>query len=231
MIFLYFILFLCVLIIIFGWISSRFDNPFQFFMHVGKKGSGKTSTLAALALHYKKKYKGKFRIFCTERGIKNTEYLPADVIGSYWLPEYSVLLIDEIGLIWHSRSFSEKGFNANFKKVREWFKYSRHNKVIIHAFSQSYDIDKGLRDLADCIFIHSVIFNVFGIQRTVARRIALNKTGSDGVSSGISEEYYFAPGFGKNSLLIRYLPKYRKLFNSFCRLDLPDLPPELPVRQ
>lgn len=216
------------IIFLFAFLCARFDNPYQFYMHIGKKGSGKSTTLAALAQYYSKKH---WRVFCTERGIHNTEYIPSDVIGCYWFPEKSVLLIDEIGLIWHSRSFSEKGFNASFKKVREWFKYSRHNKVIIHAFSQSYDIDKGLRDLSDVIYLHSVVFNLFGVQRTVARKIALNKIGSDGVSSGISEEYYFAPGFGKHSLLVRYLPKYRKLFNSFCKLDLPSLPPDLPVQQ
>lgn len=226
---LFFILLIfCLIFLLFSFLSSRYDNPYKFYMHIGKKGSGKSTTLAALAAGYKKK---KWRVFCTERGIKNTEYISSDIIGDYWFPERSVILIDEIGLIWHSRSFSEKGFNTNFKKVRAWAKMSRHNKCIVHAFSQSFDIDKGLRDLADVIYIHSVIFNLFGVQRTVARRIALNKTGADGISSGISEEYYFAPGFGRSALLIRFLPKYRKLFNSFCRLDLPPLPSDLPVPQ
>ena len=211
--------FICGLLVFLAWFLSRFDNPYKFSLHIGKKGSGKTTTLAALALEYHKKGK---RVLCTEPGILNTELIPVEDIGKFWLPEGCVLLIDEIGLIWHNRSYQDKQFNRDFKVVREWFKFQRHNKVIVHAFTQSMDIDKGLRDLCDYVYLHSVKFNTIAIQRTVARRICLNKPNGDGTSSAITEEFYFVPGIGKHALTLRYIPKYRKLFNSFCKLDLPD---------
>lgn len=217
-----FLLILCiifiVIIVLLKWLS-KFENPYKMYLHIGKKGSGKTTTLAALALEY---HKQGLRVLCTEPGIANTEVIDVEDIGHYWLPEGCVLLIDEIGLIWHSRSFQSKQFNVDFKPVREWFKFQRHNKVRCHCFTQSMDIDKGLRDLCDYVYLHSVKFNTIAIQRTVARRICLNKPSSDGSSSGISEEFYFVPGLGKGALQFRWIPKYRHLFNSYCKLNLPD---------
>ena len=59
-------------------------------------------------------------------------------------PPNSVLFVDEVGLVHDNRSF--KTFP---QECAEFYKYQRKNKLIIYMASQTVDIDKKIRDLAD----------------------------------------------------------------------------------
>lgn len=60
----------------------------------------------------------------------------------------SAIFIDEVSLIWDNRNFKNMD-----PKVVEWFRYQRHHKCRVYLFSQSFDIDKKLRDLCDEMYI------------------------------------------------------------------------------
>lgn len=216
-----FIIIVLVVVFILSFISSlitKFQNKYKLSIHIGKKGSGKTCYLQYLACKYHDD-KNISYIFCTERGIKYTTYIDYSIIGRVWFPDNSVILIDEAALLWHNRNYSDKQYNIDFKAVREWLKYQRHNHVIVHMFTQSMDLDKNIRDLADNIYIHSAIGPI-GFIKEVGRKISL---GSDtATSNAIGEEFYYIHG-----TKFLYFPKYTKLYDSFSRLPLRDFNPAI----
>ena len=58
-------------------------------------------------------------------------------------------------MIWDNRHFKD------FKpEVRDWFKLQRHYRVKVYLFSQTFDIDKKLRDLTDDMFLIEKKFRI-----------------------------------------------------------------------
>lgn len=227
MIIYYALFFVFAFIFVFNLLTKKYINPYRLVLHIGRKGSGKTVCLTKLAHKYTKKGK---RVYCTEKDIPNTIYIPVEFIGSYWFPDdgKTIILIDEIGLIWHCRSFADKSYNIKFKKVREWFKYQRHNKCIVECFTQSMDIDKNLRDLCDEIYIHTNFLRIWSKARRVGRRIVLSQPKKDdsGASDSITEEFYYISLLSADAVKFTFIPRWVNSYNSFSRLDLPDLPQE-----
>ena len=48
-------------------------------------------------------------------------------------------------------------------EVVEFFRYQRHHKLTIYMFSQSFDVDKKLRDLCDELYLLKSFARVFSI--------------------------------------------------------------------
>lgn len=222
----FFVAFLAIMVV-YTIVSKKYINPYKLILHVGRKGSGKTCNIVKSAYKYNKMGK---RVFCTEKDIPNTIYLPYEYIGKYWFPDdgKTVILIDEVGLIWHCRSFADKSYNQYFKSVREWFKYQRHNKCIVECYSQSLDIDKNLRDLCDEVYIHTSFLHLWSKARRVGRRIVLSAPKSDGsgASDTITEEYYYMPMLSSRALQFTFIPRWCKKYNSFTKLPFPPMPIE-----
>lgn len=132
--------FLFILTILLGVLiilDSFLKNPYKLYVIIGNKGTGKTAYMTSLAYKYSKKG---YNVF-TNFGIFTS--LPL----KYWemdFPAKSVLFIDEVGLVHDNRSF--KTFPQD---CAEFYKYQRKNKLIIYMASQTVDIDKKIRDLAD----------------------------------------------------------------------------------
>ena len=143
-----------------GYHLVRYRNPYKLFMVFGKKGSGKSTLMCKLALRYSKKG---FRVYCNSY-IPGTYYFDAEDVGFYHFPENSVLLIDEVGMIWDNRDF--KSFK---KEVRDYFKLQRHYKHIVFLFSQTFDVDKKLRDLTDNMYLITNVLNCFSIARRITK--------------------------------------------------------------
>ena len=57
---------------------------------------------------------------------------------------FASYIIDEVGIIWDNRGF--KNFPS---EVRDYFKLQRHYKHVVILASQTFDVDKKIRDLAD----------------------------------------------------------------------------------
>lgn len=124
---------LCVLLVM----DTFLKNPYKLYVIIGNKGTGKTAYMTSLAYKYAKK---KYNVF-TNFGIFNP--LPL----KYWecdFPPRTVIFVDEVGLVHDNRAF--KTFP---QECAEFYKYQRKNKLIIYMASQTVDIDKKIRDLAD----------------------------------------------------------------------------------
>lgn len=132
----FFILLLLIFVLLVV-LDMKLKNPYKLYVIIGNKGTGKTAYMTSLAYKYAKKG---YNVF-TNFGIFNQLSL------KYWeddFPSNSVLFVDEVGLVHDNRSF--KTFP---QECAEFYKYQRKNKLIIYMASQTVDIDKKIRDLAD----------------------------------------------------------------------------------
>lgn len=189
--------------------SRQFHNPFKLIMIIGKKGAGKSTSICALSNKYINKG---WTVYSTE-DTPGTFKVRPEQIGYTEFEPYSVLFIDEIGLIWHSREF--KSFA---KEVREWFKLQRHRKLIVYCFSQAFDIDKGLRDLCDEIWLIKCYFNIFSVRKKIIKNLDVAKPkdqSSDAANGGFIDELKIVPWIVPGARRFVYIPKYEGYFDSY----------------
>ena len=146
----------------------KYRNPYKLFMVFGKKGAGKSTLMCKLALKYSKKGRP---VYCNVP-IPGTYYFNVDQIGCKGFPENSVVMIDEVGMIWDNRNF--KSFRED---VRDYFKLQRHYRHTVYLFSQSFDVDKKLRDLTDNMYLIRNFFNCFTIARRITKTITIVHAG------------------------------------------------------
>ena len=118
-------------------------------------------------------------------------------------------------MIWDSRDFKK------FKpEVRDFFKLQRHYHVVCYLASQTFDIDKKLRDLTDGMILFVNVFNVFSVGKSITKKIVLTDSTSE-AESRIAENLKFKPIWDWK---FTYIPKYSKYFNSFKVPEMPYLP-------
>lgn len=234
--FLYFCFFLIFLMFIFLILTNKYVNPYKLIMIFGKKGSGKSTTLTKLAIQHVRKG---WTVYSTER-IPYTFFINACDIGFVQLVDYNykpfdpddykglsklfhilkekikptrpriLLLVDEVGMIWDNRQY--KNFSNS---VRDFFKLQRHYHVKVVMFSQTFDVDKKLRDLTDSMYLQRNFARIFTIGKKIKKFISINNNGDDG---GKLDEYFdFEPAifFFLGTRTLTYIPKWAKYFNSF----------------
>lgn len=193
-------------------LGRKYLNPYKLIMVFGKKGSGKSTTLCKLAFKY---HKRGWTVYSTE----NTPFsykIEPDQIGFVQLQQHSILLVDEVGMIWDNRNY--KSFRP---EVRDFFKLQRHYKIRCYLFSQTFDIDKKLRDLTDQMYLLVSAFNMFSYGKRISRKIVLTKSQADRPST-ISEDLQFDSVlfFWAGSRFFTFIPKWAKYFDSFAAPDL-----------
>lgn len=200
---------------IFLFFYSRQSLPvcdYKLHMIFGKKGSGKSTILTRLAMaalaHGQPVY--------STLPIPGTFLFNGKDFGSFHIPENSLVLIDEIGMVFDPRNFKDlKPY------VRDIFKLQRHYKLTVYIFSQTWDdTDKKLRDLTDQLWYSKKIFGSINIMQHISKVIKF--PGPDSPKYGEIVEGYFLDFFLiPGSRTFTYMPKYWKLFDSFTTPELP----------
>lgn len=206
-----------VLYLVYDLLTYRFVNKWTFTHIIGKKGSGKTTLACRLALKYIRKG---WHVYTNidEMHIDGLRHFDINNLGDC-VPQYDgkhsiLLLCDEVGMIWDNRKYKE------FKdSVRDFFKLQRHYKCMCYTFSQSYDIDKKLRDLTDNLALTTKWFRVFSLTRYIARKPVLTESVGDS-ESRISDNLVYVPFKFK----LTFIPKYTTYFDSFSAPSRPPLP-------
>ena len=214
--------FVALFLAVFHFLTRKYLNPYKLTMVFGKKGSGKSTLLTKLALQYQSKG---IPVYCTE-DIPGCYLISPDQIGYVELQENSVLLVDEVGMIWDNRHFKD------FKpEVRDWFKLQRHRRIRVYLFSQTFDIDKKIRDLTDEMYLIEKKFRVFSYAKRILKRTVLNKSTAESPSK-LDEDLVFDSLllFWCGSRRLTFIPKYSKYYDSFvCKplrqVELKQLPP------
>ncbi len=170
-------------------------------MVFGKKGSGKTSSIAKKSQEYLKKG---FKVYCNLEIPGTYLFNPKD-LSTFKPDDGSIVFCDEVGLIWDNRDFKsfDKGFNV-------FFKYSRQYKLRIYLFSQAWnEIDLKIRNLTDSLMYLSRVGKI-SICKPIYKKTGLS-VDHDG-NGQMVDTYSFAPFFLWE---FTYLPRYYGLFKSF----------------
>lgn len=208
--------------------TRKYLNPYKLTMIFGKKGAGKSTLLTKLAFEYQQLG---WSVFSTEP-IQGCYMITYEDIGYTEFPPNSCILIDEVGMIWDNRHF--KNFDTN---VRDWFKLQRHRKCRVFLFSQTFDVDKKIRDLTDEMYLVEKKFRVFSYSKRILKRTVLNKSTADSPSR-LDEDLEFDSLllFWCGSRKFTFIPKYIKYFDSFEAPRLKDrefdmVPIKIPVKQ
>ena len=199
---------------LFDRLTRRYINPYRLYLVFGKKGSGKSTYLVKLAFRYIKKGWIVYTNM-TDLNIPGARIIDIDHLGDFVPCTDSVLLLDEVGMVWDSRNFK------NFKpSVRDFFKLQRHYHCICYMASQTFDVDKKIRDLCDGMFLHVNMARVLSVGKRITKKITLTEATAEG-ESRIAESLAFCPFWNWTVTLI---PRYAKYFDSHIIPAMPELP-------
>lgn len=151
----------CFVVFLYCILTKNYVNPYKLIFVFGKKGSGKSTLLTKLSYKYQKKG---WQVYTTEHLPGMLQVEPKKIF-TYDFPEKSCIFIDEVSLIWDNRDFKNMD-----KRVIEWFRYQRKHKCRVYFFSQTFDIDKKLRDLADDMYLVNKYFRVLVVAKHIVRK-------------------------------------------------------------
>ncbi len=186
--------------------AYKYNNPFKLYFVMGKKGSGKTSFLCKLALKYIKKGWVVYTNVSDLRipGVRIIDDISS--LGDYVPVPNSLLLLDEVSLIWDNRHFK------NFKDcTKEFYRLQRHYRCVCYLFSQTFDVDKKIRDLSDRMYLSTQFLGRWSLLREIDKQIVITEASPD-AESRVSENLSFCGIFSWRFI---YMPKYQIYFDSF----------------
>lgn len=204
---------LCVILVLFLYLllTRKFVNPYKLIFLFGKKGSGKSTLLTKIGYKYDRKG---WTVYTTEKLPGLHDLSDPKQIFDIDFPERSCILIDEVSLIWDNRDFKHMD-----KRVVEWFRYQRHHKCRVYFFSQTFDIDKKLRDLADEMYLVEKYLRVFVVAKHIVRKPVVVHPGPDSPARIDDDMIVDGPllmFFGGK--LFAFIPYWSRKFNSY-KLD------------
>lgn len=206
---------------IFHFSTKKYLNPYKLIFIFAKKGQGKSTLLTKMALHHLRKG---WYVYSTEP-IPGCYLIAPEDIGYFEFPAHSLVVIDEIGMIWDNRNFK------NFKpEVRDWFKLQRHRKCKVICASQSFDVDKKIRDLADDMFLLQKKFRVFSYGKRILKILDITEATGDSESRIVDNlKFDSILWFWAGSRTLTFIPAWTKYFNTFAapelkRKEFPQIP-------
>jgi hypothetical protein len=197
---------------VFHFATRKYLNPYKLIFIFAKKGQGKSTLLTKMALHHLRKG---WEVYSTEP-IPGCHLISPEDIGYFEFPPHSLIVIDEIGMIWDNRNFK------NFKpEVRDWFKLQRHRKCKVICASQSFDVDKKIRDLADDMFLLQKKFRVFSYGKRILKILDITEATGDSESRIVDNlKFDSILWFWAGSRTLTFIPVWTKYFNTFAAPEL-----------
>lgn len=193
------------LIIGFSLYTRRFRNPYKLIYIFGKKGSGKSTLMVKEMVRHINRGWVVYTDMpdCLVPGVRKIKAL--DLSTFVPLP-HSVLFLEEVGITFDNRKF--KSFDDG---LRDFIKFQRKYKVKCYMNSQSYDVDKKIRDCVDSMVLMSSVADCIAICRPIRKSVTLTEPSAE-AESRIAEKLMFTP-LWKWSFM--WMPKYHKYFDSF----------------
>lgn len=189
-------------------LNKVFSNPYTIHMTIGKPGSGKSTLMVKRIIRSIKRGR---RVLVNEEEIAkrlNVEYMPIERLASCRYENCDVY-IDEAGI-----DVDNRAWKTQSKELAAWFKLHRHFKNNVYLFSQSYDIDKKIRDCCAHFSIVKQKFGVFIFEQRIDIIVRLIEADS------FSKEGYIVDDLVKRKLIsgglsIHFMPRYWKLYDSW----------------
>lgn len=203
MLFVIFLLF--CLIISWAIYTRKYVNPYRLHFLFGKKGSGKSTYMVKMMVKYIKKGWNVYTDM-NDVCIPGARIIDGADLGEFIPEPNSVVFLDEAGIRFDSRNF--KNFPP---ELRDFFKLQRKYRTIVYMNSQSFDVDKKIRDLTDYMYLQVNLFRIISIGKRIDRKVALVESTAQG-DSRIAEDLKFSPFYYWTFTLI---PRYSRYFESF----------------
>lgn len=202
-----------IAVLLFDRLTRKYCNPYKLFLIFGKKGSGKSTYLTKLSVKYLKKG---WNVYSNmpDLTVPGTRYINIDELGDFVPEANSLLLVDEVGMIWDNRNF--KSFKPS---VRDFFKLQRHYKVVVYLASQSFDVDKKIRDLTDGMYLQQNVARCWTVGRKIRRQVTLTEPVGD-MESKIVESLKWCPFW---DWTFTFIPHWAKMFDSRVIPEMPYL--------
>lgn len=217
----YYVFLICFIIHLFffwGEFIRPFRNPYTLTFVFGKKGSGKTTDgvrRAVAALRQGQHVYTDIYLSPDTPGYASYYHRvshPEQLGVTFFPPAESLLLLDEVGLIWNNRDW--KSFNS---KTREWFKLQRQYHVTCVLYSQTFDVDVQIRGLTDQMFLASRLLPSLLVMRRINRKLVVVKPSPD-AESRIADELELVPLilqlFGAHAVRLCFLPDYVQYYDT-----------------
>lgn len=195
-----------VTVTIYHLITRRYVSPYTFTVVFGKKGAGKSCTMQKdLISHYKRGW--------TVYADSNTDLpfvkkIEASKLYDYSFERNSLICIDEVNLIWDNRDF--KNFD---KRIQAFFRQQRKYGIKVIAYSQTFDCDKKLRDLADYLAIQKKYARVFSTRRYYVKTPTILSAEEARDHAKICDDIVKIPWW-LGGLSVTFIPRYVRKYNT-----------------
>lgn len=196
----------CSVVLIWHVLTRKYLSPYTFTLVFGKKGVGKSLSMQKDILKHQKRG---WKVYAdSNTNLKNVTMINAEKIYSYVFPRNSLIVIDEINLLWDNRDF--KKFDKN---IQDWFREQRKKGIKIIAYSQTFDCDKKLRDLTDRLAIQRKFMRVWTLRRYYVKTPRIISAEEARDTAKIADDYIKVPLMFKG-LDITFIPKYVKCYDT-----------------
>lgn len=210
-----FILFaLCVYLVLFtvwNFLTLKYKQKDSLVLWIASIGQGKSSTLAKNCLKARKNGSVVYSN-CDDINIDGVRIFDTMDLGEYRV-QNAQIEIDEISVYYDNRNYKQTS-----KQFIKWLRYSRHERLNVNMYTQSYDVDKKIRTLCSAIWFGKKYFRVFTVWRKLRKEIAI-KDDAINAESQIVDELAFQPWWIPGNIKITFIPKYINYFDSFKSLD------------
>lgn len=194
------------IILIFHLFTRKYVSPYTFTIVFGKKGAGKSCSMQK---DLKKHKKCGWTCYAdSNTDLPFVQRIDAKLLFTYKFPKNSFVVIDEVNLLWDNRDF--KSFDP---RIQKFFREQRKHKVKIIAYSQTFDCDKKLRDLADRLAVQKKFMRVWTSRRYYIKTPRVISAEQARDTSRIVDDYVKVSClFG--GLDITFIPKHIKDYNT-----------------
>lgn len=190
--------------VLFCYLSRKYANPYTLTFVFGKKGAGKTCYMVR-QMH--KHLSAGWNVYCDMPDVRipGVRIITLDQLTTFRPEPHSLLCLDEVGISMDNRNF--KSFPPG---LRDFFKYARKLKCKIIINSQSFDVDKKVRDTVDSMILMQSIGGIFSIARPIHRSVTLTQPTAES-ESRIADVLKFSFIF---SWKFYYLPSFFRYFDT-----------------
>lgn len=197
------LLLLSLALLIFAYFCRKYSNPYTLTFVFGKKGSGKSCYMVR-QMH--KHLRAGWHVYTDMQDIRipGVRIISLDAFDTFRPEPHSLVCLDEVGISMDNRNF--KFFPAG---RRDFFKFLRKMECKAIINSQSYDVDKKVRDTVDSMLLLQAI-GCWSLARPIHRTITLTQPSAD-AESRIADTLRFGWLF---SWRLYFMPSYFRYFDS-----------------
>ena len=193
-------------------LTKNMVSPYHFIIKFGKPGCGKTTDMCRQAIKYLKKG---WNVYCNVPiQVPGVRYFNTKDFGD-WTDDNSLILMDELNLFFDNRDF--KNFS---KKALEYTRLYRHNKCTIIGYSQTFDCDKKMRDIADTMYLMFKVGRCTCISRKIKKVLTIRQAdNSPDADSQVVDNLEFYHFWQRGAFDIMFIPRWAKYHDTYSRPD------------